>query len=77
MRAASGSRLDFFDWSSHVQNNPTYEFWPSKGAPIASPVLANTLPANLYLFTFYLPSSNLTIQSNWATVLLDYTAQEE
>ncbi|KZP19871.1 copper radical oxidase [Athelia psychrophila] len=70
---------DFFGGyvNSHVQNNPTYEFWPSKGAPVASPILANTLPANLYPLTFLLPSGNLLIQSNWATVLLDYTAQEE
>ncbi|KZP16566.1 copper radical oxidase [Athelia psychrophila] len=63
--------------NSHVQNNPTYEFWPSKGAPVASLTLANTLLANLYPLTFYLPSGNLLIRFNWATVLLDYTAQEE
>ncbi|KAF7971613.1 hypothetical protein HWV62_20712 [Athelia sp. TMB] len=80
---ADGSAIilggDFFGGyvNSHVQNNPTYEFWPSKGAPIASPVLANTLPANLYPLTFLLPSGNLLIQSNWATVLLDLETQTE
>ncbi|KZP16539.1 copper radical oxidase, partial [Athelia psychrophila] len=50
---------------------------PSKGTPVVSPILANTLPAHLNPLTFHLPSGNLLTQSNWATVLLDYTAQEE
>lgn len=29
------------------QNVPTYEFWPSRGAPVNSTFLAATMPANL------------------------------
>lgn len=53
------------------QTNPTYEFFPSQGAPINSPILQRTLPANLYPLTWLLPSGNLFIQSNWDTVLLN------
>ncbi|KAL4078560.1 glyoxal oxidase [Scleroderma yunnanense] len=59
------------------QNNPTYEFFPSRGAPVTSPILQNTLPANLYPLTWLLPSGKLFIQSNWNTVLLDYNQNLE
>ncbi|KAI6046123.1 glyoxal oxidase [Pisolithus marmoratus] len=54
------------------QDNPTYEFFPSRGPPVISSILQNTLPANLYPLTWLLPSGKLFIQSNWQTVLLDY-----
>ena len=38
------------------QNNPTYEFYPSKGGPIGLNFLLNTMPANLYPLTWLLPS---------------------
>jgi hypothetical protein len=63
--------------NSADQDNPTYEFFPSRGAPITSTILSNTLPANLYPLTWLLPSGKLLIQSNWATSLLDYNTQEE
>lgn len=59
------------------QNNPTYEFFPSRGAPITSPILQNTLPVNLYPLTWLLPSGKLLVQSNWNTVLLDYNLYQE
>jgi hypothetical protein len=59
------------------QSNPTYEFFPSTGPPIASPILENTLPTNLYPLTWLLPSGNLLIQSNWDTVILDYKMNVE
>jgi hypothetical protein len=59
------------------QTNPTYEFFPSKGDPIGSPVLQRTLPTNLFPLTWLLPSGNLLIQSNWETVVLDYKANKE
>ncbi|KAL0956614.1 hypothetical protein HGRIS_002750 [Hohenbuehelia grisea] len=59
------------------QTNPTYEFFPSRGGPVASPILQDTLPANLYPLTWLLPSGRLLIQSNWATVLLDYKKNKE
>ena len=75
------AQLGGCDWGGYVngagQDNPTYEFFPSRGAPIASPVLSSTLPVNLYPLTFLLPSGNLLIQSNWKTVLLDYKKNKE
>jgi hypothetical protein len=59
------------------QTNPTYEFFPSQGNPIASPILQTTLPVNLYPLTWLLPSGNLLIQSNWATVVLNYQTNVE
>jgi len=55
-----------------TQTNPTYEFFPSQGNPIGSPILDRTLPTNLYPLTWLLPSGNILIQSNRATVVLDY-----
>lgn len=59
------------------QTNPTYEFFPSRGGPIVSPILQRTLPANLYPLTWLLPSGNLLIQSNWETALLDLNTNIE
>ncbi|KAJ7594515.1 glyoxal oxidase [Mycena floridula] len=63
--------------NSAGQDNPTYEFFPSLGDPILSPVLQNSLPTNLYPLTWLLPSNKLLIQSNWDTVLLDYKTNVE
>lgn len=38
------------------ENNPTYEFFPSKGAPVTMNILQNSLPANLFALTWLLPS---------------------
>lgn len=59
------------------QNNPTYEFYPSRGGPIGLNILATTLPANLYPFTFLLPSGNLFIQTNWGAEVFDVTNNVE
>ncbi|TCD68055.1 hypothetical protein EIP91_011600 [Steccherinum ochraceum] len=60
------------------QTNPTYEFFPSTGgAPIGSPLLDRTLPANLFPLTWLLPSGKLFMQANWGTAILDYKAQQE
>ncbi|KLO12277.1 glyoxal oxidase [Schizopora paradoxa] len=58
--------------NSAGNNNPTYEFFPYRGSPINLPLLASTLPANLYPITYLLPSGNLFLQLNWATAILDY-----
>ncbi|KAI5120664.1 hypothetical protein M0805_008001 [Coniferiporia weirii] len=62
--------------NSEGNNNPTYEFFPSRGDPITSSLLETTLPANLYPITFLLPSGKLLIQLNWATAVLDYNSGE-
>lgn len=52
-------------------NNPTYEYFPSRGNPITMPFLQNTLPVNLYPLTWLLPSGRLFVQANWQTILMD------
>ena len=59
--------------NSDGNNNPTYEYFPTRGDPISLPLLTTTLPANLFPITFLLPSGNLFLQLNWATAILDYT----
>ncbi|GAA5992270.1 hypothetical protein JCM11641_002728 [Rhodosporidiobolus odoratus] len=64
------------DWGGYVndagQNNPTYEFYPSKGGPVGLNLLTQTLPANLFPLTWLLPSGNIFIQANWGTEIFDY-----
>jgi len=60
-----------------TQTNPTYEFFPSRGGPIESPLLDRTLPTNLYPLTWLLPSGNLLMQSNRDTIVLDYKNNKE
>ncbi|KAJ7267537.1 glyoxal oxidase N-terminus-domain-containing protein [Mycena haematopus] len=59
------------------QDNPTYEFFPSTGNPIASPFLSDNLPINLYPLTFLLPSGRLLMQANRATMMLDPKTHKE
>ncbi|KAK2467883.1 hypothetical protein APHAL10511_000178 [Amanita phalloides] len=59
------------------QDNPTYEFYPSRGAPIALDMLHRTLPVNLYPLTWLLPSGKLLMQSNRETILFDYKNNKE
>ncbi|KAJ7141391.1 glyoxal oxidase N-terminus-domain-containing protein [Mycena epipterygia] len=59
------------------QDNPTYEFYPSRGQIINSPFLAETLPINLYPLTWLLPSGLLLMQANRATILLDPNSHKE
>ncbi|TNY18275.1 copper radical oxidase [Rhodotorula diobovata] len=64
------------DWGGYVndegQNNPTYEFYPSRGGPIGLNILTTTLPANLFPLIWLLPSGNIFIQANWGTEIFDY-----
>ncbi|KAI0066271.1 glyoxal oxidase [Artomyces pyxidatus] len=60
-----------------AQTNPTYEFFPPRGNPVTSPMLTNTLPANLYPLTFLLPSGRVLVQANWQTAVLDYKTGTE
>ncbi len=60
------------DISAAQQNNPTYEFFPSRGGPPQQlNFLTTTLPANLYPLTWLLPSGRLFMQANWGTAILD------
>lgn len=60
-----------------TQNNPSYEFWPSRGGPIGLNFLLNTLPANLYPLTWLLPSGNIFLQANLGTEIFDYVNNVE
>ncbi|KAH9942381.1 DUF1929-domain-containing protein [Epithele typhae] len=60
------------------QDNPTWEIFPPDGKGIInSPLLATTLPANLYPLAWSLPSGKIFLQSNWKTSLLDWKTQKE
>ncbi|KAG1739248.1 glyoxal oxidase [Suillus lakei] len=63
--------------SDAAQTNPTYEFFPSRGQPILSPILQTTLPTNLFPLIWLLPSGKLFVQSGWKTVLLDMGQNKE
>ena len=60
-----------------IQSNPTYEFFPTRGDPVTSQILENTLPANLYPLIWLLPTARLFVQSNWGTSILDYRTGQE
>jgi len=68
-------------WGGYVndarQDNPTIEFYPSRGEPTISELLQTTLPVNLFPLTWLLPSGKVLVQSNWKTVLLDSNTLEE
>ncbi|KDQ20478.1 hypothetical protein BOTBODRAFT_169228 [Botryobasidium botryosum FD-172 SS1] len=53
------------------QNNPTYEFYPSRGPVQPLLILNNTLPANLFPLTWLLPSGNLLIQTGWGAEIFN------
>lgn len=42
--------------STQIQNNPTYEFFPKKGAAVNLQFLTDTVPLNLFPLTWLLPS---------------------
>ncbi|KAG9014848.1 hypothetical protein FRB94_009006 [Tulasnella sp. JGI-2019a] len=52
-------------------NNPTWEWWPSRGAPQNLNILTTTLPANLFPLTWLIPSGKLFIQTNFGAELFD------
>jgi hypothetical protein len=45
--------------STYVQNNPTYEFFPKRGAQIRMDFLNATVPMNLFPLTWLMPSGML------------------
>ena len=58
--------------NTEYADNPTVEYWPSKGNQIGLNILAETLPCNLYPLTWLLPSGNLFIQSNLQATIFDW-----
>ncbi|KAJ3121251.1 hypothetical protein HK098_003821 [Nowakowskiella sp. JEL0407] len=67
--------LSLDDWYAKKNTlNPTYEFYPSKGAAVNLPLLTQTDPWNLYPVVQQMPNSgNVWIFSGGPSVLLDTT----
>ncbi|KAG9104941.1 hypothetical protein FRC06_005008 [Ceratobasidium sp. 370] len=63
--------------NSEGNNNPTFEYYPSRGSPIGLPMLQRTLPANLYTLTWLMPSGLLFMQTNWGTQMFDKETNTE
>lgn len=42
--------------STHIQNNPSYEFYPKKGPAVNMQFLSDTVPLNLFPLTWLMPS---------------------
>ncbi|QRV86192.1 glyoxal oxidase [Ceratobasidium sp. AG-Ba] len=62
--------------NSEGNNNPTFEYYPSRGAPIQLPMLTRTLPANLYTLTWMMPSGLTFMQTNLGTQMFDKASPE-
>ncbi|WVN87854.1 uncharacterized protein L203_103050 [Cryptococcus depauperatus CBS 7841] len=65
------------EWGGYVnyadnQNNPTVEYFPSKGQPFTLNFLLNTMPVNLFPLVWLLPSGNLFIQAEYQAEIFDY-----
>ncbi|KAK4687301.1 hypothetical protein P7C73_g2818, partial [Tremellales sp. Uapishka_1] len=58
--------------NGYPQNNPTFEYFPSKGEPMTLNFLLNTMPVNLFPLTWLLPSGNLFIQAEFQAMIFDY-----
>lgn len=63
--------------STYVQNNPTYEYWPSRGVQQNMAFLNDTVPVNLYPLTWLLPNGKLFLQAGYKTILYDMDAKTE
>jgi hypothetical protein len=63
--------------NSAEADNPTIEYFPSKGPQIGLNILKESLPCNLYPLTWLLPSGNLFIQSNLKASNFDWRAGVE
>ncbi|CAE6418233.1 Galactose oxidase Short=GAO [Rhizoctonia solani AG-1 IB] len=63
--------------NSEGNNNPTIEYYPSRGDPVGLPMLLRTLPANLYTLTWLLPSGMVFMQTNLGTQIYDMDANTE
>ncbi|TXT10997.1 hypothetical protein VHUM_01748 [Vanrija humicola] len=63
--------------NSWAYDNPTYEFYPSRGAPKRMKLLSDTTQLNLYAITWLMPSGKLFIQSGKTAALFDYNTGVE
>ncbi|KAK0239847.1 copper radical oxidase [Armillaria nabsnona] len=64
-------------------NNPTFEYWPpksihgSKGMPIHSPFLVDTLNSNLFPIAFSLPDGTIFMAANRDAMIYDWKTDTE
>ncbi|KAK0483955.1 copper radical oxidase [Armillaria novae-zelandiae] len=64
-------------------NNPTFEFWPpksihgSKGMPISSKFLVDTLNSNLFPIAFLLPDGKVFVAANRDAMIYDWKTNTE
>ncbi|KAK1749675.1 glyoxal oxidase [Echria macrotheca] len=59
------------------EDNPTYEYFPSRGADRPLALLARTYPLNLYPLTWLLPDGRLFVQSDYEAINLDHVNNVE
>lgn len=59
------------------EDNPTYEYFPSRGADRNMTFLARTYPLNLYPLTWLLPDSRLFIQADYKAINFDHVNNVE
>ncbi|WVR09090.1 hypothetical protein IAU60_006152 [Kwoniella sp. DSM 27419] len=65
------------EWGGYVnyadnQNNPTVEYFPSKGQPFTLNFLLKTMPVNLFPLIWLLPSGNIFVQAEFQAEIFDY-----
>nr|XP_018259146.1 glyoxal oxidase [Kwoniella dejecticola CBS 10117]OBR81304.1 glyoxal oxidase [Kwoniella dejecticola CBS 10117] len=65
------------EWGGYVnyadnQNNPTVEYFPSKGTPFTLNFLLKTMPVNLFPLVWLLPSGNMLVQAEFQAEIFDY-----
>jgi len=58
-------------------DNPTYEYFPNRGADIESALLKRTYPLNLYALAWLLPDARLFINSDYENVVFDHVQNQE
>lgn len=65
--------------NSDDQDNPTFEYFPPKGANalVTLNILKNTMPVNLFPLVFLLPSGMILIQAGRQAVIFDRAANTE
>ncbi|KIK26234.1 glyoxal oxidase [Pisolithus microcarpus 441] len=56
---------------------PTYEFYPSRGAATLMQFMTTTSGLNSYAHTYLMPSGNMLVQANLSTILWDYNQNIE
>ncbi|KAK5654267.1 hypothetical protein OQA88_7443 [Cercophora sp. LCS_1] len=59
------------------EDNPTYEYYPSRGADRHMNLLQGTYPLNLYPLAWLLPDSRLFVQSDYKAINFDHVNNVE